>query len=592
MATIRVLTRQLADQIAAGEVVERPGSVLKELVENSLDSHASAIEVETENGGVKLIKVRDDGGGIKKEDLLLALSRHATSKIRGLSDLDNIKTLGFRGEALASIASVSQLTLTSNIGSGKGWQIVGGDRDADNAMVPVAHPAGTTVEVRELFYNTPARRKFLKTEATECNHIDTNIKKLALSRFDVSFALSHNKRMRFRLRSASSQEQKERRIADLCGLPFIENSLYIDNNRGGIRLWGWISLPTSSRSQPDLQYFFVNGRSIRDKVVSHAVRQAYKDVIYAGRNAAFVLYLEIAPADIDVNVHPTKNEIRFRESGAIHGFIFQTLKQALADIRPRDRTEYSDDALIESLSTLGHTQPLSLITSSVPMSKNSISSGSVLSDLYSSRGLTSSRANDDNLVIPPLGFALAQLKGAYILAENSSGLILVDMHAAHERILYEKMKYSFENNKLTSQPLLVPETLMVSETEANICEQFAEIFKKLGIIIDRSAVDCVVVREVPSVLKDTDVSGLIRDVLSDLTEFGTSDRIREHIYEIFSTMACHGSIRANRKLMISEMNAILRDLETTERSGQCNHGRPTWREFDLEALDKFFLRGQ
>ena len=591
MAAIRVLTRQLADQIAAGEVVERPSSVVKELIENSLDSHASLIEVETEQGGVKFIKVRDDGDGIEKEDLLLALSRHATSKIIGLSDLDNIKTLGFRGEALASIASVSHLTLTSNTGSGQAWQIVGGQRDCDQAVFPVAHPFGTMVEVRELFYNTPARRKFLKRELTECKHIDNSITKLALSRFDVGFTVTHNKRIRFKLRLAPSREDKERRIADLCGIPFIQNSLYVDNDRGGMRLWGWTSLPTLSRSQPDLQYFFVNGRSVRDKVVSHAVRQAYKDVIYSGRNSAFVLFLEISSADVDVNVHPSKSEVRFRESRAIHGFICQTLQQALADIRPVNKRATSNDCQIETHPELMHNEPLAFKSSSAQISENRISSTQILSELYSSDCIVPSRA-DDAKEVPPLGFALAQLKGVYILAENSKGLILVDMHAAHERILYEKMKQGFETNTLVSQPLLIPENIMVSETEADICEQLPEVFEKLGIIVDRTSVDSVVVREIPAVLKDSDVSDLIRDVLSDLAEYGSSDRIRHEIYEIFSTMACHGSVRANRKLMIAEMNALLRDIEITERSGQCNHGRPTWCEFDLEALDKLFLRGR
>ena len=591
MAAIRVLTRQLADQIAAGEVVERPSSVVKELIENSLDSHASLVEVETEQGGVKFIKVRDDGDGIEKEDLLLALSRHATSKISGLSDLDNIKTLGFRGEALASIASVSHLTLTSNAGSGQAWQIVGGQRECDQALFPVAHPSGTMIEVRELFYNTPARRKFLKRELTECKHIDNSIKKLALSRFDVSFTVTHNRRIRFKLRIASSHEDKERRIADLCGIPFIQDSLYVDNDRGGMRLWGWISLPTLSRSQPDLQYFFVNGRSVRDKVVSHAVRQAYKDVIYGGRNSAFVLYLEISHADVDVNVHPTKSEVRFRESRAIHGFICQTLHQALADIRPVNKRVKSNDYQIETHSELMHNESLAFKSSSAQVSANRISSAQILSELYSSDCVAPSRAGDAGEV-PPLGFALAQLKGVYILAENARGLILVDMHAAHERILYEKMKQGFETNTLVSQPLLIPENVTVSETEADICEQLPEVFEKLGIIVDRTSVDAVVVREIPAVLRDSDVSDLIRDVLSDLAEYGSSDRIRHEIYEIFSTMACHGSVRANRKLMIAEMNALLRDIEITERSGQCNHGRPTWCEFDLEALDKLFLRGR
>ncbi|MGY8882405.1 MAG: DNA mismatch repair endonuclease MutL [Pseudomonadales bacterium] len=609
MPSIHILSPQLANQIAAGEVVERPASVLKELCENSLDAGAQRVDVEVEQGGIKLIKVRDDGCGISEADLPLALSRHATSKISDLDDLEAVSTLGFRGEALASIASVSRLTLTSNSGDSKGWKAISEGRDMNVELQPAPHPRGSSVEVRDLFFNTPARRKFLRTEGTEYKRIYDGIKKLALSRMDVAFSLRHNQKVQFNLRPATNHAEQEKRVADICGPLFMEQALYIDNDRTGIRLWGWIGLPTFSRSQPDLQYFFVNGRSIRDKVVSHAVRQAYQDVLYHGRHPAYVLFLEILPSDVDVNVHPTKHEVRFRESGSIHSFVSSTLKNALASDRPQDHLQTGSEnssAGIEGL-TQGNAldnqlQQSSLSLLSTPSSGyqqtwqgsqsgfNSVNTPlSNYQSLYSGQGQDQAEGEHE---IPPLGFAIAQLKGIFILAENSHGLIVVDMHAAHERITYEQMKQAFEDQTLASQPLLVPESLALSQREADIVEAHYGLFEQLGFSIERVALESVIVREIPAILRGSKVEGLLRDVVSDLLEHGTSQRIREHINEILSTMACHGSVRANRKLSIPEMNGLLRDMEITERSGQCNHGRPTWSQLTLDQLDKLFLRGQ
>lgn len=609
MPSIHILSPQLANQIAAGEVVERPASVLKELCENSLDAGAERVDVEVEQGGIKLIKVRDDGCGISEADLPLALSRHATSKISDLDDLEAVSTLGFRGEALASIASVSRLTLTSNSGDSKGWKAISEGRDMNVELQPAPHPRGSSVEVRDLFFNTPARRKFLRTEGTEYKRIYDGIKKLALSRMDVAFSLRHNQKVQFNLRPATNHAEQEKRVADICGPLFMEQALYIDNDRTGIRLWGWIGLPTFSRSQPDLQYFFVNGRSIRDKVVSHAVRQAYQDVLYHGRHPAYVLFLEILPSDVDVNVHPTKHEVRFRESGSIHSFVSSTLKNALASDRPQDHLQTGSEnssAGIEGL-TQGNAldnqlQQSSLSLLSTPSSGyqqtwqgsqsgfNSVNTPlSNYQSLYSGQGQDQAEGEHE---IPPLGFAIAQLKGIFILAENSHGLIVVDMHAAHERITYEQMKQAFEDQSLASQPLLVPESLALSQREADIVEAHYGLFEQLGFSIERVALESVIVREIPAILRGSKVEGLLRDVVSDLLEHGTSQRIREHINEILSTMACHGSVRANRKLSIPEMNGLLRDMEITERSGQCNHGRPTWSQLTLDQLDKLFLRGQ
>jgi DNA mismatch repair protein MutL len=575
--------------------------VLKELVENSLDAGAKRIDIEIEQGGIKLIKVLDDGYGIAEAELALALSRHATSKIDDLQDLEAVATLGFRGEALASIASVSRLALTSSAeGSTNAWKAVSEGRDMEVDLQPAAHPRGTSVEVRDLFFNTPARRKFLRTEGTEYNRIDDSIKKLALSRMDIAFSLRHNQRAQINLHPANTQLEQEKRVGDICGPAFMQQALYVDNDRTGIRLWGWMGLPTFSRSQADLQHFFVNGRCIRDKVVSHAIRQAYQDVLYQGRHPAYVLFLEIEPADVDVNVHPTKHEVRFRDSRSIHGFVYGTLNKALAQDRPQDHLQEGEMATGQLQSSQQTEWQPNQSTLQFPSGKGqsqnassyASSQGTVSTPMSAYQSLYNTQMPEEQGDIPPMGFAIAQLKGIYILAENAQGMIIVDMHAAHERITYESMKTAFDNQGLVSQPLLVPESLSVSEREAEITDKSSEIFSQLGFTVERAAAESIIVREIPAILRGSEVEGLLRDVISDLLMHGSSERIRHHINEILSTMACHGSVRANRKLTIPEMNALLRDMEATERSGQCNHGRPTWSQLTLDELDKLFLRGR
>ena len=611
MTHIRLLDPRLANQIAAGEVVERPASVVKELVENSLDAGARRIDLEVEDGGVKLIRVRDDGSGIAKDDLPLALSRHATSKIAELSDLESVASLGFRGEALASISSVSRLCLSSATEDAESaWAARSEGRDMSAVLEPVAHPRGTTVEVRDLFFNTPARRKFLRTEKTEFGHLDEVMKRQALGRFDVGFSLRHNGRAVHSLKPAASQLEQERRLGAVCGPAFMENALFIDRSAIGLRLWGWVALPGFSRSQADLQHFYVNGRYIRDRLVAHAVRQAYRDVLFHGRHPAFVLYLELDPALVDVNVHPTKHEVRFRDGRSVHDFIFRTLHKTLADVRPdtvaqnaalpgntaeplRDMPQQqSAMPLREAEGGAPSTAPTPPMHSGGYQSQNAFAPGRVADQVPAYQRLQEPMGGSPDAEIPPLGYALAQLKGVYILAENAEGMVLVDMHAAHERITYERMKAAREGEGLRSQPLLVPQSLAVSEREADCAEQHAAVFSELGLSVERASTESLVVRELPVMLANSQVEQLVRDVIADLLEYGSSDRIAAHINEILSTMACHGSVRANRRLTIPEMNALLRDMEATERSGQCNHGRPTWVQVGLAELDKWFLRGR
>ena len=614
---IKILSAQLANQIAAGEVVERPASVVKELIENSLDAGATKVEIDIEAGGIKLIRIRDNGSGIGEQELALALARHATSKIDQLTDLEAVSTLGFRGEALASIASVSRLTLSSAVADADmGWSAVSAGRDMAVELKPVAHPVGTTVEARDLFFNTPARRKFLRTENTEYGRVDEVVKKVALSRFDVGFTLRHNQRSQRSLLPATTQLEQERRVADLVGPAFMEQALYIDRSSGPLRLWGWLGLPTFSRSQADLQHFYVNGRPIRDKVVSHAVRQAYQDVLFHGRHPAYVLFLEMPAAEVDVNVHPTKHEVRFRDSRHLHGFISSSIKRSVADDRPGDRLAsaaaqpsqlgaYADSGRLSGQSSLGLQADSAVprgsagyadsyadraVDSSAAINAFKTLYGQVAADQV--RESQSSVAMAEQGEIPPLGFAVAQLHGVFILAENALGLVIVDAHAAHERIVYERLKVAFQGEGVVAQPLLVPENLAVSEREADLVEEAAAMLVELGIVVERSGRESVVVREIPALLRGSQVEGLVRDLLADLLAHGISDRVLEQRNELLSTMACHGSVRANRKLTIVEMNALLRDMEVTERSGQCNHGRPTWTQLNMAELDKLFLRGR
>ena len=606
MNRINLLSQRLANQIAAGEVVERPASVAKELLENSLDAGAGKVDIDLEQGGVKLLRVKDNGSGILKDDLVLALSRHATSKISNLEDLENIVSMGFRGEALASISSVARLKMMSKAAGDKddnGWKVETAGQDMDARLEPIAHAHGTTVEVRDLFFNIPARKKFLKTEKTEFARIDEIIKRIALSRFDVQFSLQHNQRSIHKLLPAKSEQEQQRRVGLVCGPAFLENSVHIDIERAGLRLWGWVSLPTFSRSQADLQYFYVNGRIVRDKLVTHAVKQAYRDVLFHGRHPAYVLYLELEPALVDVNVHPTKHEVRFRDSRLVHDFLFSSLHKALAKVTPSDQMISNSsttslglqDAPIsaqEGAKTFAYQSPLALKESNEPSYRaNSYSSSGWQTDVKDHLAAMEKLGADD-AELPPLGYAIAQLHGVYILAQNKEGMILVDMHAAHERITYERMKLACQNEELKMQPLLVPLSIAVSQAEANCAEAQQLVLLNLGIEIERASDEAIVIRQIPSILKDSNVEQMVRDVLSDVLEFGSSDRIQSHQDDLLSTMACHGSVRANRHLTIPEMNALLRDMEVTERSGQCNHGRPTWIYQSLDELDRLFLRGQ
>ena len=601
---IQQMPNQLVNQIAAGEVVERPASVVKELLENSLDAASTKIHIDIEQGGVKLIRIRDNGHGIHYDDLALALSRHATSKIRNLDDLEHVSSLGFRGEALPSIASISRMSITSRQEGADGFKVQGQDvQSAD--VAPAAHSIGTTIEVRDLFYNVPARRKFLRTEKTEFNHLDDVVKRIALSHFEVDITLNHNQRAVRQWRAAHDQKSMEQRIAEVCGKPFIEQSEYMSFEAANLKLHGWVAQPRFSRSQADMQYFFVNGRMIRDRLVTHAVRQAYQDVLYHGRHPAYVLYLQLDPVLVDVNAHPTKHEVRFREGRLVHDFLFRGIHKALADIRPEGVSEQGAVAEVVSAqpSAPAYTQGAGAGFSSsryAPVKQTNMAlqvEEQIKAYANLSRSLPENAAGDrkelkDEADIPPLGFAIAQLHGVFILSQTAQGLVVVDMHAAHERITYERLKLAMEQGNLVSQPLLVPISMSLSEKEAELAEAQRELFAELGFELDRSSPESIRIRQIPVILARADAQALVQDVLSDLLSYGSSERIRHAINKVLGTMACHGSVRANRRLSLPEMNALLRDMEQTERSGQCNHGRPTWTEFSLDAIDKWFLRGQ
>jgi len=587
---ITQLDNRLSNQIAAGEVVERPASVVKEMLENSLDAGATRIEVDVEAGGVKLIRVRDDGRGIHKDDLNLALARHATSKIRDQGDLEAIETLGFRGEALASVASISRLKLTTNAkeDASYGWSVQASGADMQVEISPAPHPRGTTVEIRELFFNTPARRKFLRTERTEFLKVEEVVRKVSLSHPGVSFVLSHNGKTT----KQYIGDDEAHRVASVFGSAFLESSVFFSQERGGMELRGWIGLPTYSRSQADQQFFFVNGRIIRDRVVTHAVKQGYADVLYHGRNPVYCLFLSINPRLVDVNVHPTKCEVRFRETRDVHDFIFRTIHHVLADVRPEEPVAGEVDPRLAGVP--GGAVPLQ---APISFGGRSGSQGvrdpqmSVYREMFAKDPVAGFPESDD-VTMPPLGYAVAQLHGIYILSENRAGLILVDMHAAHERITYEHMKTACDTEGIRSQPMLVPLSIVVSEKETDLVDEHSAEFSALGLEIERASEESIIVRAVPTLLAKSNVEQLVRDVLSDLAEYGQSARIEQHRDEILSTMACHGSVRANRRLTLPEMNALLRDMEETERSGQCNNGRPTWCEMSLAELDSLFLRGR
>ncbi len=586
--TIRVLPSQLIDQIAAGEVIERPASALKELVENSLDAGATQVDIEIQAAGTRLIRIRDDGVGIAKDELPLALSRHATSKIASLDGLERVVTLGFRGEALPSIASVAHLKLTSRArGEDSGWSI---ESDGGNLspLRPAAHPPGTTLEVRDLFFNMPARRKFLRTERTEFAHIDSVVRSLSLARFDVAWQLRHNQRANLALPQAHTRETHEARLRQVCGESFLEHARYFERDIEGMRLFGWLADPTFSRSQADMQYTFVNGRVVRDKVLRHAVRLGYRDVLFQARQPAYVVFLELDPRRVDVNAHPAKLEIRFRDSRLVHDFVFRTVESVLATtlesgqrdaIRPPAHAtdQRPVEPVPQRLLGLGGRRDVAEVRENVS-----------LYDVLHGRPVPQPAEQE----LPPLGFALAQLSGIYILAQNDEGLIIVDMHAAHERVTYERLKQSLGEDKLKCQPLLVPISIRVSEREAEAVDLHGEELSRLGLVAVRRGPEEIQITEVPLLLKGTEVEPLMRDVLSDLLAAAGVDRVAGAADALLATMACHAAVRANRQLNLEEMNALLREMESTERSDQCNHGRPTWTQITIAELDRLFLRGR
>ncbi len=628
-ARIQILPAALANQIAAGEVVERPASVLKEFLENSLDAGADQIDIDVEAGGVKLIRVRDNGTGIDADDLALALARHATSKVLQASDLEAISTLGFRGEALASIASVSHLRVVSHAqGATHAWAY-----DGVGEVVPAGHPPGTSIEARDLFYNTPARRRFLRSERTELSHIEETVRRLALARTEVGFSLRHNARVLIDLAAVSSNAELMQRVAAVCGQPFADGALVTEHNDGALRLHGWLGHPTFTRGQPDLQFLFINGRLVRDRMVAAAVRRAYADVLFGTRHPAWLLYLEIDPREVDVNVHPTKHEVRFRDGRSVHDFVFRAARDTLRQIDSGGIARAMDGDLGAPLKRVvevyasatsgaaaygalrqsgspgspGWTPTQSAFTAeaggpsqhSMPLLQRP-SAVSVVqldaahaerADGYVSEPLDQVTISAGGSV-PALGFAIAQLHGIYVLAQNAAGLVLVDMHGAHERITFERMKRALARGALASQRLLVPVRVLVTPREAQLAEASADELAQLGLVLDRLGPAELVVREVPAALAFVDAAALIREVLAAAGDHGAAAQLQRSQEELLADIACHSAVRAQRRLTLPEMNQLLRDIETTECGGQCSHGRPTVVQMQLKDIDRLFLRGR
>ncbi|MFA6179726.1 MAG: DNA mismatch repair endonuclease MutL [Candidatus Methylopumilus sp.] len=620
MASIRLLPDQLISQIAAGEVVERPASALKELLENSLDAGSTEINVALLQGGVKQLRVADNGSGVAKDDLALALTRHATSKIATLDDLESVASLGFRGEALASIASVSRTQLISRYSAEKhAWRIAS-DGSEIAAIEPAALDAGTIVEVNDLYFNTPARRKFLKTEGTEFGHCEEAFRRVALSRPDVSFMLQHNGRALTRL----SVSEPQKRFSEVLGNDFAAEAFSVDETAAALRLWGMAAKPTFSRNARDTQYVYVNGRFVRDKLIAHAIRQAYQDVLHHDRHPAFVLFLELDPSLVDVNVHPSKTEVRFRDGQAVHRFIFHALHKALATPTGTSNlvtasqaasNPFSPSSMGTDLSNGGYAaSPYPTFQSRMDLRANQApdfyqtlfggitpqNSDALGANIHEPAGDATFSENMDagNAVTHdhPLGFAVAQIHGVYVLAQNHLGLVVVDMHAAHERIMYEKLKNALDTKEVPMQPLLLPVSFQADRLEvATVEDQLSTAqgsLRQLGFDLAVLSPTTLAVRAIPVMLRDADAVALARDVLRDLREYGASRALTERRNEMLGTMACHAAVRANRILTIPEMNALLRDMEATERSGQCNHGRPTWFQVTMGELDKMFMRGK
>jgi DNA mismatch repair protein MutL len=575
---IRILEGPLVDQIAAGEVIERPASVVKELVENALDAGARAVTVDVEHGGIRLIRVRDDGDGIPAAELPLALARHATSKIASLEDLERVASLGFRGEALPSIASVSSLRLASRAKGAAAGAVLEAVDGRIGRGAPASQPPGTTVEVRDLFHRVPARRKFLRAEATEYQHVLRTLTRLALSRFDVAFTLTHNRREQFSLPAAHGRHEREARAARLVGADFVAASRHVEYSRGGLALEGWIGLPSASRAQPDRQYLFVNGRMVRDRLLASAARLGYRDVSHGGRHPAWLLYLTLDPLQVDVNAHPQKLELRFRDGRAVHDFLFRTVERALAQAGQGDVPQ----APVAGADRL-RLQPA--MSGALALGESAVRDAQFAPQAAAPGPI---EPGDDE----PLGHAIAQLHGIYIVAQSTAGMVLVDMHAAHERILYERLKAAMDSGSGPRQALLVPALLEVTEAEALLAEQHAGELEAAGFTVDRAGPATLAVRAVPVALVGSDVTALLGDALADLGAGGTAHRIDGGQNELLANIACRSAVRAHRQLTVPEMNALLRDMERTDRADQCNHGRPTWRQVSHAELDRLFWRGR
>lgn len=598
---IRQLPAHLVNQIAAGEVVERPASVVKELLENCLDAGATRVEVELEDAGIRLCRIRDDGGGIPRDELPLALARHATSKIEALDDLEQVATLGFRGEALPSIASVSRLTLTSrHRGATEAFTLSGAAEDAGRVL-PAAHPPGTTVEVRDLFFNTPARRRFLRSERTEFAHVRATLESIALSRGGFALRVVHNQRVIMDLDGSRTPREMESRVAALCGEEFIRHARYLEEEGGGLVLRGWIAQPTHARGQPDLQHLFLNGRAIRDKLLTGAVRAAYRDVLYRNRWPAFVLYIDMDPAWVDVNAHPAKHEVRFRDPGRVRDFVRRAVEAALAsgDVGAGGVEPARSVSSVGTAGTAGTARSGNLLleVASPPYAApaafpdaRSDAPPDASADVHpvSTRPI----AGAEGATSPPLGFAIAQLHGIYILAETADGLVIVDAHAAHERVTYERFKAAIREATVQSQALLLPQVIAVTVAEADRVESLAGLLRDSGFDVSRTGPDRVTLRSVPALLEGADPVPILRGLLAGLPDDPGLDELMGFLDRCLADVACRASIRANRRLGMAEMNSLLRDMERTPRSEQCNHGRPTRVALSMADLDRLFARGR
>jgi DNA mismatch repair protein MutL len=603
---IQVLPAHLVNQIAAGEVIERPASVVKELVENAIDAGASSIEVVALQGGVALLSVRDDGCGIAANELPLALSQHATSKIASMDDLEQVASLGFRGEALPSIASVARVRVSSRCNSDAQGAQIDVDGGHAQAVKPTAHPMGTSVEVRDLFYNVPARRKFVRSAATEFQHIARMLVRLALSRPTVGFQLSHNGRKSWAVEGAIDRHSQERRLTTLVCPEFVQASLYVEHQTLGLSVRGWVGLPTYSRAQADEQYVIVNGRAVRDRLLANAIRAGYRDVLFHGRHPAYVLYLDLDPARVDVNAHPQKLEVRFRDGRTVHDVIRRTVETVLADTRP-SHAAIGPIAAVELTGAVSEPSPWQASRSFVfPAAHGSGAVGGRIDwrDMAGAEPLAQAERSSslsfgviaeparEHATVPPLGYALAQVHGIYILSETAEGLALVDMHAAHERVLYEQLKQQLPAGGPARQVLLVPQIIEMSTAEVDLAVEQSPVLAELGIVIDQVGPNRLGLREVPVAFGSRDLGGLVRDALRELAESGDTLSVTDRRERCLATVACHAAVRAHRRLSLLEMNALLRDMEKTDRADQCNHGRPTWVRLSMAELDRLFLRGR